>query len=227
VRAVHSALVQAYWAIGREIVLVEQRGAGRARYGEELLDGLSARLTTSFGRGFGKSNLKTMRQFYLAYAGQPIADRAEGREGGSRRIGHALRGQFASRECPPFHPSLTWTHCRLLLTVPDPSARSFYAREAANAGWSCRELERQVASLLYERLAASRDKNGVLALAHRGQEIATPRDIIKDPVVLEFLGRPERPQWRERDLEQAIIDHLQEFPDIGFPPFPARPKFPA
>jgi len=208
---VNSALVLAYWSIGREIVLVEQRGARRARYGEELLEGLSARLTASFGRGFGRSNLKTMRQFYLAYAGEPVAARAEGRESGSRRIGHALSGQFGSRECPPFHPLLTWTHYRLLLTVPDPSTRSFYAHEAANAGWSSRELERQIASLLYERLAASRDKDGVLALARSGQEIATPKDVIRDPVVLEFLGLPERPQWRERDLEQAIIDHLQEF----------------
>ena len=201
-RAVNSALVLAYWAIGREIVLVEQRGARRAHYGEKLLEGLSARLTASFGRGFGRSSLKTMRQFYLAYAGEPVAARAEGRESGSRRIGHALSGQFGSRECSPFHPLLTWTHYRLLLTVPDPSARAFYAHEAAATAWSSRELERQIASLLYERLAASRDRDGVLALARSGQEIATPQDIIKDPVVLEFLGLPERTQWRERDLGQ-------------------------
>ena len=91
------------------------------------------------------------------------------------------------------------------------AARAFYAHEAAATAWSSRELERQIASLLYERLAASRDRDGVLALARSGQEIATPQDIIKDPVVLEFLGLPERTQWRERDLEQAIIDHLQEF----------------
>lgn len=210
-RAVNATLVQAYWAIGREIVLVEQRGARRASYGEVLLDELSARLTAGFGRGFGKTNLKTMRQFYLAYAGEAIAAETTGRETGSRRIGHAVRGQSGNPTFPRFHESLTWTHYRLLMTVPNASARAFYEHEATNAGWSSRELERQIASLLYERLAASRDKEGVLALARRGQEIVTPQDVIRDPVMLEFLGLPERPQWRERDLEQAIIDHLQEF----------------
>ena len=95
--------------------------------------------------------------------------------------------------------------------VSDASARSFYELEAATQAWSVRELERQIASHLYERLAASRDKDEVLALAHKGQELLTPHDVITDPVVLEFLGLPERPHWRERDLEQAIIDHLQEF----------------
>lgn len=97
------------------------------------------------------------------------------------------------------------------MTVPNPSARAFYEVEAVVAGWSSRQLERQIASHLHERLTASRDKDEVLALAHRGQEILTPQDVVKDPVVLEFLGLPERPRWRERDLEQAIIDHLQEF----------------
>lgn len=97
------------------------------------------------------------------------------------------------------------------MTVSDPAPRSFYEVEAAREGWSSRELERQIASLLYERLAASRSQDEVLALAHRGQGVITPQHVVKDPVVLEFLGLPERPQWRERDLEQSIIDHLQEF----------------
>jgi predicted nuclease of restriction endonuclease-like (RecB) superfamily len=99
----------------------------------------------------------------------------------------------------------------LLLSVPDAAARSYYEIESVREGWSSRELERQIASLLFERLAASRDKAEVHALARRGQEIAVPQDVVKDPVVLEFLGLSERPKWRERDLEQAIIDHLQEF----------------
>jgi hypothetical protein len=97
------------------------------------------------------------------------------------------------------------------MTVRAPSTRSFYETEAAREGWSCRELERQIASHLYERLAASRDKNEVLALAHQGQEVSTPQEVVKDPLVLEFLGLSDRPHWHERDLEQAIIDHLQEF----------------
>ncbi|MBK7048425.1 MAG: YhcG family protein [bacterium] len=97
------------------------------------------------------------------------------------------------------------------MTIANAATRSFYETEAAREGWSCRELERQIASHLYDRLAASRDKDVVLALAHQGQEVITPQDVVKDPLVLEFLGLQERPHWRERDLEQAIIDHLQEF----------------
>jgi hypothetical protein len=127
-QAVNTEMVTAYWEIGRAIVEEEQRGATRAEYGPALLDGLSKRLTQEFGKGFKRSNLQYMRAFYLAY---PIC--------------HALRGE------------LTWTHYRLLLSVEKPEARAFYAAEAVNAGWSTRELERQMSSLLFECLAASRD----------------------------------------------------------------------
>jgi predicted nuclease of restriction endonuclease-like (RecB) superfamily len=113
--------------------------------------------------------------------------------------------------CPLFPPLLSWTHYRLLLAVENPKARSFYEIEAAREAWSSRELERQIASLLFERLAKSRDKDKVLALAKKGHEVTVPGDVIKDPFVLEFLDLPERHTWLERDLEQAIINRIEEF----------------
>jgi predicted nuclease of restriction endonuclease-like (RecB) superfamily len=209
-RAVNSAMVQAYWEIGRQIVLVEQEGERRADYGEQVLAGLSERLTRDFGRGFSLPNLKRMRQFFLAYSANPTRMTAVN-ENRDQQIGSTVSSQLATFKQPDFLQALGWSHYVLLMTVSDPQARSYYEIETAREGWSVRELERQIASLLYERLAASRDKDDVLALARRGQEIATPQDMVKDPFVLEFLGLPDRPHWRERDLEQAIIGHLQEF----------------
>ncbi len=209
-RAVNTTMVQAYWEIGRQIVLVEQQGEQRAGYGEQVLAQLSARLTERFGKGFSLPHLKRMRQFYQLYgaASEPGTQLSDI---DTQQIGSALRSQFGSPPQRPFRHELSWTHYRLLMSVANSAARSFYEIEAATQGWSSRELERQIASHLYERLAASRDKDEVLALAHKGQELLTPQDVIKDPVILEFLGLPERPHWRERDLEQSIIDHLQEF----------------
>ena len=144
-RAINAAMVAAYWEIGRVIVEEEQKGQQRAEYGRALLVELSSRLKSDFGRGFDPSNLAKMRAFHLFY---PILD--------------ALR------------PELSWTHYRLLLRVENPRARGFYEAEAVNARWSTRELERQIHSLLFERLALSRDREGVLALAQ-----ATPAWVIR------------------------------------------------
>jgi predicted nuclease of restriction endonuclease-like (RecB) superfamily len=181
-QAVNAAMVEAYWEIGRAIVEEEQAGKERADYGKRLVEGLSERLKAEFGRGFDRSNLFHMRAFYLAY---PKVD--------------ALRRQ------------LSWTHYRLLLRVDNPEARSFYEAEAVNARWSTRELERQVGSLLFERLALSRDKPGVLALARKGHEIIQPEDLVKDPYVLEFTGLRQDERLLEADLERALIDKLQQF----------------
>ncbi len=181
-RAINTAMVRAYWEIGRLIVEQEQQGQQRAEYGRGLLAELSKRLSAEFGRGFDRSTLQHMRAFYLAY---PICD--------------ALR------------PELSWTHYRLLLRVEKPNARAFYETEAVNSRWSTRELERQIHSLLFERLALSRDREGVLALAEKGHEIQQPSDLIKDPYVLEFTGLPESGRFQESDLEQALIDKLREF----------------
>lgn len=181
-RAINTAMVAAYWEIGRVIIEVEQQGQQRAEYGRRLLVELPKRLSAEFGRGFDRSTLQHMRAFYLAY---PICD--------------ALR------------PELSWTHYRLLLRVGRSDARAFYETEAVNARWSTRELERQIHSLLFERLALSRDQEGVLALAEKGHEIQQPSDLIKDPYVLEFTGLPQSERYLESDLEQALIDKLREF----------------
>ena len=180
--AINRAMVTAYWEIGRVIVEQEQQGQQRAEYGRGLLKDLSQRLSAEFGRGFDRSTLQHMRAFYLAY---PICD--------------ALR------------PELSWTHYRILLRVGKPEARAFYETEAVNARWSTRELERQIHSLLFERLALSQDREGVLALAEKGHEIHRPSDLIKDPYVLEFTGLPQSERYLESDLEQALIDKLREF----------------
>ncbi len=181
-RAINTAMVAAYWEIGRVIVEQEQQGQQRAEYGQTLLVELSSRLKSEFGKGFDPSNLAKMRAFYLSC---PILD--------------AVR------------PELSWTHYRLLLRVEKPEARAFYEAEAVNSRWSTRELERQIHSLLFERLALSRDREGVLALAEKGHEIQQPSDLIKDPYVLEFTGLPQSERYLESDLEQALIDKLREF----------------
>jgi predicted nuclease of restriction endonuclease-like (RecB) superfamily len=209
-RTVNSAMVQAYWEIGRQIVEVEQQGDPRAGYGEQVLAGLSERLTRCFGRGFGVPHLRRIRQFYQVYPAS-AHHAPDAVDTDTQQIGAALRSELLPTAQPQFRQELGWTHDRLLMTIANPTARSFYETEAAREGWSCRELERQIASHLHERLTASRDKDDILALAHQGQDVSTPQDVVKDPLVLEFLGLSDRPHWRERDLEQAIIDQLQEF----------------
>lgn len=181
-RAVNKAMVEAYWQIGRLIVEEEQQGKARAEYGAGLIPALSKRLMAEFGKGFTENNLWYMRQFHQTF---PIL--------------HALRGE------------LSWTHYRLLLKVEKEEARHFYLQEAVNANWSTRELERQINSLLYERLLLSKDKTKVLELAAEGQIVRTAQDLIKDPYVLEFLGVRENQVVREKDLEQGLMDRLQEF----------------
>jgi predicted nuclease of restriction endonuclease-like (RecB) superfamily len=179
-RAVNAEMVRAYWEVGREIVEEEQRGQTRADYGSHLIKALAERLTKEFGKGFDRTNLQHMRVVYLTF---PICD--------------ALRRE------------LTWTHYRILTRVSRPEARGFYEAECVKANWSTRELERQINSLLYERLALSRDKAGLLALEEQGNEIFQPSDLIKDPFVLEFTGLPQSHRLLETDLEQALMDHLQ------------------
>ena len=219
VRTVNVAMVHAYWLIGLEIVEVEQQGKKRAKYGEELVRRLAARLSARYGQGFSYPSVKRMKQFYLTFPkGSEIPEDIGAYPKGSAvlslsdsRRGSAVLSQFPFRGGILFPSLLGWTHYLVLMRLENPSARTFYEIETAREGWSSRELERQVASLLFERLAKSRDKEKVLALARRGQEVAVPCDVIKDPMVLEFLDLPERRTWMERDLEQAIIDQLEDF----------------
>lgn len=219
-RTVNSAMVHAYWLIGREIVEVEQQGKKRAGYGEQLLDLLSTQLTQLYGKGFSSQNLRKFRQFYLTY---PDGSQLPPELGGPEKCSalSSTSRAIKIRSAPPsksvipaerlFPPSLGWSHYTLLMRVENRDARAFYEIEAAREAWSTRELERQIASLLFERLAKSRDKDKVLALARKGHEVTVPRDVIKDPFVLEFLDLPERHTWLERDLEQAIIDRIEDF----------------
>ena len=181
-QTVNAAMVQAYWQIGQEIVEEEQRGKGRAEYGARLIDELASQLTQEFGRGFIPRNLRYMREFYIAFP-----------------MWNAVRSK------------LSWTHNRLLSAVENPDARAFYAAECVKARWSTRELERQISSLLFERLTLSTDKDGLLALAAEGHEPYRPEDLIKDPYVLEFVGLPQSGRLTESDLEQALMDRLQAF----------------
>ena len=183
-RAVDVLQVRTCWGVGRHIVEFEQGGAARAEYGAKLLPRLAVKLTEEFGRGFDASNLRYMRLFYLAF---PICD--------------ALRHE------------LSWTHYRTLLRVEDAAAREWYVNEAVAQNWSSRALERQVGRLYYERLLSSKDRKSVRAEAEEKiAELPTsPRDFVRDPVLLEFLGLPETGRLLESDLEQRLIDHLQSF----------------
>jgi len=182
IQAVNNELLQANWEIGRFIVEYEQRGNDKADYGSSLLSNLSRDLKTRFGKGFSKSNIYLMRQFYLKYP-----------------IFQSLTGK------------LTWTHYSELLGVSDDQARGFYEKQNTNENWSVRELKRQINSSLFERLALSKDKDGILKLSEQGQLITKPKDIVKDPYVLEFLQIPEEHRMTESKLEHKIIDNLQTF----------------
>ena len=219
-RTVNSAMVHTYWLIGREIVEVEQHGKERAGYGEELMNRLAERLAARYGKGFGPRTLRRVRLFYLTFPkGSALlpdpstTDKwtAPVSKSSVREIWTALLSKSGTFENAIFPPHLGWTHYLVLMRVENPTARAFYEIETARESWASRELERQVTSLLFERLAKSRDKEKVLALARKGHEVAVPRDVIKEPFVLEFLDLPERHTWLERDLEQAIIDRLEDF----------------
>ena len=175
------AMVEAYWNIGKSII-EEQGGNEKAEYGKGLLKELSKQMTQDFGKGFTVANLKNMRQFYLTFPN-----------------GYALRSE------------LSWSHYRLLMRVENEQARQFYLDESAKSVWSTRQLERQINSFFYERLLSSQNKSEVSAEIQNLAPAKTPEDIIRDPYVLEFLGLEPNASFFERDLEQALIEHLQKF----------------
>lgn len=184
-RQVNSELLTAYWNIGRIICEYEQSEPERADYGKRTIKELSRTLTQEFGKGFSVSNIQFMRRFYQAY---PIQQTVS--------------------------VKLSWSHYCELLSISDPDKRSFYEKEAVNANWSVRELKRQIESSLFERLLLSRgdtNKEQVLSLALKGNEISQPSDIIRDPYVFEFLGLPEDKPVMESDLEQALVQQIEKF----------------
>ena len=219
--------VMTNFEIGRRIVEHEQKGKKRAAYGAELLKELSAQLTEEFGKGFSRSNLQNMRSFFLLWrervleiCQQPVGKLEDG-EKSQQPVGKLARPEKQQQpaaeltiSAPPTRKSpftLSWTHYIELLHVKNPDERSFYEIEATNEGWSVPELRRQKASSLYERLALSRDKAGIRKLAKEGQVIVKPEDLLKEPLVLEFLGLDEQARYSESDLESALISHLEKF----------------
>ncbi|MBI5410422.1 MAG: DUF1016 domain-containing protein [Nitrospirae bacterium] len=217
-RTVNTTQVMANWLIGREIVEEEQKGRTRADYGERLLEDLALRLKADFGGGYSIQNLRYIRQLYLCYPNllpkNQIRHAVRGESGDSSEaampdIRHAVRSE--SWTPARLHPNLSWTHYRTLLRVGKADTRAFYEIEAIKNAWSARELERQINSLLYERLALSKDKKGLMKLALKGHEVQQPVDVFKDPVVMEFLGLPESPKLVETDLERALVNNLQTF----------------
>ena len=197
--ALNISMVYSYYEVGRAIIEEEQNGKQRAEYGKAILKELSKRLTESLGKGFSVENLKLMRRFYVVYS--------------KDQIGQKVSTQFenlpATREGRKFF--LSFSHYVFLMRIPNIDERHFYEIEAARNGWGIKELERQYDSALYERLALSRDKEGIKRLSTEGQIIEKPEDLLKDPYVLEFTGLPELAKYSETDLETKIIDHLQEF----------------
>jgi predicted nuclease of restriction endonuclease-like (RecB) superfamily len=183
--AVNLTMVYTYFETGRYIVEDEQRGEQRAKYGKAVLKELSERLTERFGSGFSVENLKLIRKFFLTYQ------------------------EKVNTVYPNF--TLSWSHYLILMRIENPDARSFYEIEAAQQQWSVRQLARQSASSLYERLALSRNKKEVMRLANEGQTVEQPTDIFKSPVTLEFLGLEEKVIYTENILENRIISNLQKF----------------
>lgn len=207
---VNVAMVYTNYEIGRYIVEDEQGGKIRAEYGKGVLNAVSARLTARLGKGWSVENLTSMRKFYVLYSKtvtsgyeiQGTEIQTTGLEAQDENRNHRLRNhQFI----------LPWTHYLILTHVSDPEARSFYEIEASKQQWSKRQLQRQIGSGLYERLALSRDKDEVMRLATEGQVVEKPSDIIKDPLVLEFCGLKPDASYSETDLESAIISRLQDF----------------
>ena len=197
--AVNLSMVYAYFEIGRMIVEEEQHGKSRAAYGTQLLKELSVYLTRIYGKGFSVGNLKNIRQFYKVYS--------------TDQIGETVFSQFENLPAVSTGRKffLSWSHYLKLMRIDNVDERHFYEIESVKNDWSLSELKRQYNSALYERLALSTDKKEVYRLAQEGQKIEAPKDAVKDPYVLEFLGLRELPEYSENELESRIIDHLQQF----------------
>ncbi|MDY2957077.1 MAG: PDDEXK nuclease domain-containing protein [Lachnospiraceae bacterium] len=182
VNQVNRAIVETNWNIGRYIVEYEQAGHEKAEYGSEILKRLSHDLIERYGKGFGMSNVNKMRKLYLTF---PILQTLSAK--------------------------LSWSHYVELLKINDPQERSFYMHECEQNNWGVRELKRQMNSMLFQRLALSKNKEEVMMLAEKGQIIEKPEDVVKDPYIFEFVGLPELPVYKEGDLEKALIDNLSQF----------------
>ena len=225
-KAVNTAMVYTYYSVGQYIVEFEQGGKVRAAYGKEVLKRLSARLTEQYGKGWSEDNLENCRKLFLNYSitepvvrklnqetiTEPVVRKLNQEtitEPAVRKSDQEINSEPVARNTHTF--LLPWTHYLILMRVKNLQARKFYEIEAYNQQWSKRQLQRQIASSLYERLALSRDKDEVMRLANEGQVMEKPSDIIKNPLVLEFLGLKPDTAYSETDLETAILDKLESF----------------
>lgn len=217
-RTVNSTMTYTYFEIGRMIVEEEQNGKDRAEYGKQVLKGLSEELTEEFGKGYGVRNLEFIRKFYLTYSNSSTLTRIIeiqsllplNTDDEKTKSPISFFEDRKSQSLISFF-KLTWTHYVFLIRIDDEKERSFYEIETEKYNWSVRELKRQYDSALYTRLALSRDKKGILKLSEKGQIIEKPKDLIKDPYILEFLGLPELHHYSESQLEQEIINKLEHF----------------
>ena len=209
-RQLDTTIVTAYYEIGRMIVEREQQGEKRAQYGTKLIKGLSEYLTGQYGRGFSVVNLKSIRKFYQTYT-PSIQQTLPAKSGNGKSPIRMFDANIQKGQAPSAQFGLTWSHYQILMRIDDDAARRFYEIETVSQQWSIRQLQRQVGSSLYERLALSRNKDKVMALANEGQTVKNPRDIFKSPYILEFTGLEERSEYSESELEQALIDNLQKF----------------
>jgi len=209
----------AYFEVGRKIVEEEQGGKARAEYGKKLLAELSAYLNARFGKGYSESTLRNARQFYQVYAPsiQQTMFSESGNSGDSRQ---SLVSILEKKNTPAIHQTLfaesypfqlSWSHYLILMRIKNEDERHFYEIEAKKQQWTHKWLQRQYGSSLYERLALSRNKDEVLRLANQGQPMERPRDMLKNPLILEFLGMEEAAAYSESDLESAIISKLSQF----------------
>lgn len=182
IQNVNSILVETYWNIGHYIVQFEQNGSEKAKYGEELLVRLSKDLTLKYGKGFSRSNLFQIRQFYLKF-----------------QKFQTLSGK------------LSWSHYTEIIKADSPLEIGFYTKQCETENWSVRELKRQMKSMLFHRIALSKNKEDVLEISRNGLSLQNPKDLVKDPYVLEFLGIPEKEVYLEDELEQKIVENLENF----------------
>lgn len=200
-KAINVELVYANWEIGKYIVEFEQQGKKRADYGSKLLIRLSSDLKKGYGKGFSRSNLQLMRIFYEKYPQFGIV--------GKSQIRQTVSGKSQIRQTST--GVLSWSHYSELLTVSNDLARSFYEKQTINENWTFREMKRQIDSSLFERLALSKDKTGVMKLSKNGQSLNTSKSAIKDPYVFEFLDLPIDSVMQEKVLEKRLLDNMQKF----------------
>jgi predicted nuclease of restriction endonuclease-like (RecB) superfamily len=203
-RVTNSTIVSTYFIIGKMIVEEYQFGNIKASYGKKIMKSLSEELTNKIGRGYSVDNLENMRKFYLNYQSQFSISETNSRILYLPEISEKLSRKFDAQ-------LLTWSHYVLLSKIKNSEERRFYEIESLKNNWNISELKRQFNSALYERLCLSRNQEEVGNLAMKGQEILNPKDLFKDPIVLEFLNIPKQADFSENELEKAIISEIQDF----------------